>query len=155
MQLLAGTKDHKQFRKRVAKTVGTAIVVSATVGTFYDAEGCMRSTRSPSNKAGFSKQYYILGGNDTGSHSLFRNQLALKLGFHADFRFNYSCGKFDIGLSHDNVMNGIAMLGATLSSMLTAGIAALPLYILQRAQPGLYEVFQTYSVGARHWRMPA
>ena len=46
-------------------------------------------------------------------------------------------------------MNGIATLGATLSSMLTAGIAALPLYILQRAQPGLYEVFQTYSVKAQ------
>ncbi len=97
----------------------------------------------------FSKQYYILGGNDSGTRSLFRNQTALKLGFNADFKFNYSCGKFDIGLSHDNVMNGIAALGATLSAMLTAGIAALPLYILQRAQPGLYEVFQTYSIKAQ------
>lgn len=149
MQLLAGTKDHKQFRKRVAKTVGTAIIVSATVALFMTPKDACAQLGPPSNKAGFSKQYYILGGNDSGSHSLFRNQLALKLGFHADFRFNYSCGKFDIGLSHDNVMNGIATLGATLSSMLTAGIAALPLYILQRAQPGLYEVFQTYSVKAQ------
>lgn len=149
MQLLAGTTDHKQFSKRIAKTVGTAIAVSAVVAFFLTPKDACAQLGPPSNKAGFSKQYYILGGNDSESHSLFRNQVAVKLGFNADFKFNYSCGKFDIGFSHDNVMNGIANLGATLSSVLTAGIAALPLYILQRAQPGLYEVFQTYSVKAQ------
>ncbi|MBK7002845.1 MAG: integrating conjugative element protein [Rhodoferax sp.] len=149
MQRIAGTTDNKQFCKRVAKTVVTAIVVSAIVAFSITPKDACAQLGPPSNRGGFSKQYYLLGGNDSGSHSLYKNQLALKLGFSADFRFNYSCGKFDIGLSHDNVMNGIATLGATLSSILTAGIAALPLYILQRAQPGLYEVFQTYSVKAQ------
>jgi integrating conjugative element protein (TIGR03755 family) len=149
MQLIAGTTDRKQFIKRIAKTTGTAILVSAIVAFFMTPKDACAQLGAPSTIVKFSKQYYLLGGNDSGARSLFRNQTALRLGFNADFKFNYSCGKFDIGLSHDNVMNGIANLGATLSAMLTAGIAALPLYILQRAQPGLYEVFQTYSVKAQ------
>jgi integrating conjugative element protein (TIGR03755 family) len=68
------------------------------------------------------------------------------LGGSAQLGLGYSCGKFDpvaavtntlnnIGTGVDNMMN--AMTAAA-----TSAIAALPALILQRANPGLYDLFQ-------------
>jgi integrating conjugative element protein (TIGR03755 family) len=68
------------------------------------------------------------------------------LGGSAQLGLGYSCGKFDpvaavtntlnnIGTGVDNIMN--AMTAAA-----TSAIAALPALILQRANPGLYDLFQ-------------
>ena len=90
-----------------------------------------------------SSLYYRMGGGSPSSGALNRGQVAMRLGFAS--RFNYSCGKFDIGLSWSNLMNGIANLGTTITNAVRAGIASLPLYILQRAQPGLYQLYQNLS----------
>ena len=92
--------------------------------------------------------YYRLGGNGPGGRATNKNQLTAQLGIKDVLRYNYSCGKFDIGLSWTNVMNGINRLGQTVSGAVQAGISALPLYVLQRAQPGLYQLYQNYSAKA-------
>lgn len=92
-----------------------------------------------------SSLYYRLGGGSPMGGAVNRGQTSLRLGFGLNLRTNYSCGKFDIGLSWSNVMNGLGNLGSTITGAVQAGIAALPLYILQRAQPGLYQLFQNFS----------
>ena len=90
-----------------------------------------------------SSLYYRLGGGSPMGGAVNRGQTSLRLGLAS--RMNYSCGKFDVGLSWSNVRNGLGNLGATINGAIQAGIAALPLYILQRAQPGLYQLFQNFS----------
>lgn len=90
-----------------------------------------------------SSLYYRMGGGSPISAAPHRSQLSMQLG--AGVRANYSCGKFDIGLSWSDLMNSIQNLGATITGAVQAGIAALPLYFLQRAQPGLYQLFQNFS----------
>ena len=92
-----------------------------------------------------SSLYYRMGGASPGGAANYRGQVAHSLGFGVNARLNYSCGKFDIGLSWSNIMNNLANLGQTITGAIQAGIAALPMYILQRAQPGLYQLFQNYS----------
>ncbi|MCR6480996.1 integrating conjugative element protein [Variovorax sp. ZS18.2.2] len=90
-----------------------------------------------------STLYYRLGGGSPSAGANNRGQNAMRLGFST--RLNYSCGKFDIGLSWSNVMDGFKNLGTTVSNAVKAGISSLPLYVLQRAQPGLYQLFQNFS----------
>jgi integrating conjugative element protein (TIGR03755 family) len=72
--------------------------------------------------------------------------VSVTLGGSAQLGLGYSCGKFDpvaavtntlnnIGAGVDNMMN--AMTAAA-----SAAIASLPALILQRANPGLYDLFQ-------------
>lgn len=92
-----------------------------------------------------SSLYYRMGGGDPASRANNRNAVAMRLNLGGTLRLNYSCGRFDIGLSWSNMMNGFAQLGDQINGAIRAGIASLPMYIFQRAQPGLYELFQTYS----------
>lgn len=95
-----------------------------------------------------SSLYYRMGGGSPAGRAPHKSQIAIKLGLAASLKVNYSCGKFDIGASWSSVINGLSNLGSQITGAVQAGIAALPLYILQRAQPGLYQMFQTYSVKA-------
>jgi len=92
-----------------------------------------------------SQLYYRIGGSAPAARSPNPNALAVKMGLGAKLTANYTCGKFDVGLSWANLMNGFSSLGTQITGAVQAGIGALPLYILQRAQPGLYELFQTYA----------
>lgn len=92
-----------------------------------------------------SSLYYRLGGGDPAARASNRNSVAMRLGLGGALRLNYSCGRFDMGASWQNLMNGFANLGTAINGAVQAGIAALPLYVLQRAQPGLYQIFQTYA----------
>lgn len=95
----------------------------------------------PSDK---SILYYKIGGGEPVSRPANPASTTLKLGLGGSARLNYSCGRFDAGVTIENLMNGFANLGTTVTGAIRSGIAALPLYVLQRASPGLYELFQTY-----------
>lgn len=95
-----------------------------------------------------STLYYRMGGGSPGGAAANRGQLPQNLGIGGNLRLNYSCGKFDVGLSWQNLMNGFSQLGTQVTNAVKAGLASLPLYILQRAQPGLYQLFQNYSAKA-------
>ena len=90
--------------------------------------------------------YYEIGGAQPVSVPANPGVAPVTLGGSAQLRSGYSCGKFDpvaavthtlndIGAGIDNMMN--AMTAAA-----SAAIAALPALILQRANPGLYDLFQ-------------
>lgn len=92
-----------------------------------------------------STLYYRMGGGSPGGAAANGQQNAMHLGLDGVLRLNYSCGKFDVGLSWKTLMNSFSRLGTQVTNAVKAGIASLPLYILQRAQPGLYQLFQNYS----------
>ena len=90
--------------------------------------------------------YYEIGGAEPVSAPANPAVASVTLGGSAQLGLGYSCGKFDpvaavthtlndIGAGIDNMMN--AMTAAA-----SAAIAALPALILQRANPGLYDLFQ-------------
>jgi len=124
-----------QYRRRFVQIL--MISSLAMAGTVAQAQ-----TQIPS---GHSRLYYRIGGGDPASRAANPSAVSLKLGLGGVAKLNYSCGKFDAGISFQNLMNGFSSLGTTVANGVKAGISALPLYILQRAQPGLYELFQTYA----------
>lgn len=88
--------------------------------------------------------YYRIGGGEPVSRPANPLSSTVRIGLGGTARVNYSCGRFDMDVTIENLMNQFANLGTTINAAVKAGIAALPLYILQRASPGLYELFQTY-----------
>jgi integrating conjugative element protein (TIGR03755 family) len=96
--------------------------------------------------------YYEIGGAEPVSVPANPAVVSVTLGGSAQLGLGYSCGKFDpvaavtntlndIGAGVDNMMN--AMTAAA-----TSAIAALPALILQRANPGLYDLFQNALIKA-------
>lgn len=89
--------------------------------------------------------YYEIGG--AAAVSVPANAHYSRVGVNASvaLSWGYSCGKFDLEAAVTNILNEIsnatenliaAMVGAA-----KAAIANLPAYILQRANPGLYDLF--------------
>jgi integrating conjugative element protein (TIGR03755 family) len=72
--------------------------------------------------------------------------VSLILGGSAQLGLGYSCAKFDPLLAVTNTLNDIAGGADDMMNAMTAAassaIAALPALILQRANPGLYDLFQ-------------
>ena len=126
----------EKFNPQVASFACSVLI--ALAGTVSTSDAYSQPVRN-------STLYYRMGGGSPGGNANYRGQVAHNLGFGLNARLNHSCGKFDIGLSWSNIMNNLTSLGQTVSGAMQAGIAALPLYVLQRAQPGLYQLFQNYS----------
>lgn len=90
--------------------------------------------------------YYTIGGAEPVSPPPHPGIVSVTLGGSAALRFGHSCGKFDPVLAVQHTLNNIAagadrMLNA-MTAAANAAIAALPALILQRANPGLYDLFQ-------------
>jgi len=91
--------------------------------------------------------YYEIGGAEPISAPANPNATSITLGAGASLNLGYSCGRFDITASVTNMFSDIAnSLQNTLINTARGAISALPLYIMQRAVPGLYELFQSYTV---------
>jgi len=98
--------------------------------------------------SGDSGWYYAIGGAEPITAVLTPNAARQKMSISADFGLSYSCGKFDIVSRFKNLfdLGQIANYYKTkIVNTVTGAIQALPLYIIQRATPALYELFQTYS----------
>lgn len=132
---LIKTRSHRIQRNLAGVAIIVLMVCSLTCIT----------PQARAQSIGHSTLYYGMGGGTPGGGANNGDQLASNLGIGGDLRLNYACGKFDVGLSWQTLMNGFSQLGTTVTNAVKAGIASLPLYILQRAQPGLYQLFQNYS----------
>lgn len=99
----------------------------------------------PPLPSGDQSWYYAIGGADPVS---IQNPLGASTTVHGHPLLNmrYSCGRFDLTTSVKNAFSDVVN-GFKAKIMATAkgAIAALPLYVFQRAQPGLYEMFQSYA----------
>jgi integrating conjugative element protein (TIGR03755 family) len=96
-----------------------------------------------------SSLYYKAGGGDPAVLSANPNSLNLKFGLTGNALLGYSCGRFNLSAAFDYYMSEFRQLGATIQSAIGAAVMALPMYIFQRAQPGLYELFQSYWAKAQ------
>lgn len=97
--------------------------------------------------------YYEIGGAEPVSVPANPSVVSVTLGGSAQLGLGYSCGKFDPVAAVTNTLNDI---GAGVDNMLnamttaaSAAIASLPALILQRANPGLYDMFQNALLQAK------
>lgn len=131
-------KKHTVFSIRTA-----ALVLALSASSVTTAAVTM-----PSSGKG-ATLYYQLGGGDPAARAPNPASMRLHLGLGGASRLNYSCGKFDVQMSMQSTINGLKNLDDVVMNAIQAAIAALPMYILQRSQPGLYELVMTYIQKAR------
>lgn len=90
--------------------------------------------------------YYRIGGAEPVSAPANPNIVTSTLGGSADLRLGSSCGKFDpvVAVRHtlNDIAGGVDSMMAAMTAAATSAIASLPALILQRANPGLYDLFQ-------------
>lgn len=110
---------------------------------FMLGNSAFAATRAPTED---SLWYYEIGGAEPVSVPANPSVVSVTLGGSAQLGLGYSCGKFNpvtavtntlnnIGAGVDNMMNAMSVAAS-------AAIASLPALILQRANPGLYDMFQ-------------
>lgn len=105
---------------------------------------------APTEDGGF---YYKIGGARPIAAP--PNPIVTKISISAaaSIKDGYSCGKFDPLASVTNTLNdvktGVDAMANQLVSAATAAVASLPMYILHRANPDLYDNFQQALTYAR------
>ena len=121
----------------------TPLLASLLCATLFFANVGHAQTKAPTEDGLW---YYQIGGAEPVSVPANPTVTSITLGGSVQLGLGYSCAVFDpvaavsnslndIGAGVDNIMN--AMTAAASSA-----IAALPALILQRANPGLYDLFQ-------------
>lgn len=90
--------------------------------------------------------YYEIGGAEPISRPANPEVTSVTLGGSVQLGLGYSCAAFDPVIAVSNTLNNIGQGVDDLMNAMTAAatnaIAALPALILQRANPGLYDLFQ-------------
>ena len=127
--------ESTQFNPRNARAL--LVVVLILWNSAYAA------TKAPTED---SLWYYEIGGAEPVSAPANPSVVSVTLGGSAQLGLGYSCGKFDPVAAVTNTLNDIGsgvdnMLNA-MTAAASAAIASLPALILQRANPGLYDMFQ-------------
>ena len=97
--------------------------------------------------------YYEIGGAQVVPKTANPDRVSLELSGSLQAGLGFSCGKFDPVLGVANSLNEVKagtedMLRA-MTTAATGAIASLPALILQRANPGLYDLMQNALVGAK------
>ena len=104
---------------------------------------CDALTKGPTED---SLWYYEIGGAQPVSVPANPSVVSMTLGGSAQLGLGYSCGKFDPVVAVTNTLNdigaGVDNMMNAMTAAASAAIAALPALILQRANPGLYDLFQ-------------
>ena len=90
--------------------------------------------------------YYEIGGAEPVSAPANPAVVSVMLGGSAQLGAGYSCGKFDPvrAVTHtlNDIKRGADDMMSAMTTAATSAIAALPALVLQRANPGLYDLFQ-------------
>ncbi|WP_428610121.1 integrating conjugative element protein [Sedimenticola sp.] len=96
--------------------------------------------------------YYEIGGAEPVSVPANPAVVSTTLGGSAQLGLGYSCGKFDPVVAVTNTLNdigsGVDNMMNAMTAAATSAIASLPALILQRANPGLYDLFQNALIKA-------
>ena len=90
--------------------------------------------------------YYEIGGADPVSLPASPRTERIRLGGSVQLGLGYSCAAFDpvaaVSNSLNDISSGVDDMMDAMTAAATNAIAALPALILQRANPGLYDLFQ-------------
>lgn len=107
---------------------------------------CMTTTKAAEGPTEDGLWYYEIGGAEPVSAPANPSVTSVTLGGSAQLGLGYSCGKFDPVVAVTNTLNdiksGVDDMMNAMTAAATSAIAALPALILQRANPGLYDLFQ-------------
>jgi integrating conjugative element protein (TIGR03755 family) len=137
-------KSMPQIRRTAPHTVRT-LIRRSFVGLLL-ALFSVSTVNAETAPARDSSWYYQIGGAKAVSAVANPGAKSLKLGGNLDLSHIYSCGNFDpiAGLTNilGNAKGQVMVAFGGLISAATSAIAALPAYILQRAAPGLYDLYQ-------------
>ena len=102
---------------------------------------------TPASPAELVDWYYEIGGAQPNAASAGGNTISVQFGGSAELGAGYSCGKFNpkLGVAHtlNQIADGTDDMVDAMTDAATAAIASLPALILQRANPGLYDLFQS------------
>ncbi|MCH9006195.1 MAG: integrating conjugative element protein [Proteobacteria bacterium] len=114
------------------------ILASALFG-----HGAIAGTNAPTEDGLW---YYEIGGAQPVSVPANPQVTSMTLGGSVQLGLGYSCAAFDPVAAVTNSLNdigsGVDDMMAAMTAAATSAIAALPALILQRANPGLYDLFQ-------------
>jgi len=99
-----------------------------------------------------SKLYYKIGGAGSITAPANAGVVTQTIGGSISLGLGYSCGKFDPTLGVSNILNDLKNTGNNLingaMSAVSAAIGSLPALIMQRVDPGLYDLFQNALIRA-------
>ena len=122
---------------------GTSRLALLTILAAALAAPAARAAEGPTED---SLWYYEIGGAEPVSAPANPSVVSVTLGGSAQLGLGYSCGKFDPVLAVTNTLNdiksGVDDMMNAMTAAASSAIAALPALILQRANPGLYDLFQ-------------
>lgn len=95
--------------------------------------------------------YYAIGGGTVVSRPPSNHRLQ-KIGMGIDWNADLMCGNFDLNTTVKNQLNGVTsgfkdMMSDVISSA-TGAVASLPAMVIQRANPGLYELLTNGTLQA-------
>lgn len=93
-----------------------------------------------------SKLYYQVGGARSITGAANPLSHLQSYGGSASLGFGYSCGKFDRSFGISKIFDSLKNLDDVLVDAVTGFISGIPLLILQRAAPGLYDLFQGFLI---------
>lgn len=98
--------------------------------------------------------YYEIGGAKPVSAPANPSVTSASVGGNARLGLGYSCMKLDPVVAVENTLNevkdGVENMLNAMTQAATGAIASLPAIILQRANPGLYDLFQNALVRAEY-----
>ena len=124
------------FRFLVSRSLVIAIAIAFTNAT-------QAQTSGPTEDGLW---YYEIGGADPVSLPASPRNERITLGGSVELGLGYSCAAFDPVVAVSNSLNdigsGVDDMMDAMTAAATNAIAALPALILQRANPGLYDLFQ-------------
>ena len=122
---------------RTQGTIAALLLLSLT------ASPTMQAAEGPTED---SFWYYEIGGAQPVSPPPNPLVTSVTLGGSAQLGLGYSCAKFDplLAVTHtlNNIKSGVDDMMNAMTAAASSAIAALPALILQRANPGLYDLFQ-------------
>lgn len=135
MPLKQSTPTHHRVAKKPLAALAAALCL------LWGA-GASALTAAPTEDSMF---YYQIGGGEPITVAPNPAVLTAPLSLALSGGLNYSCGKFDPTLGLANALNPSRLANAAqtlVTQALSAAAAALPLYILKRANPDAYDLFQ-------------
>lgn len=119
------------------------LVYGLLVVTSLLVEGANAATKSPTEDGLW---YYEIGGAEPVSVPANPTVTSITLGGSVQLGLGYSCAAFDpvaaVSNSLNNIGSGVDDIMNAMTAAASNAIAALPALILQRANPGLYDLFQ-------------
>ncbi|WP_145482591.1 integrating conjugative element protein [Yersinia aldovae] len=110
-----------------------------------------RATIPTSSGAISDGLYYSIGGDSVISPASARNSMN-RLGMTGSWSSDLMCGNFDLKTTVGNQLNGITSgfkdLMGTVIQGATGAVASMPAMVIQRANPGLYEMLTNGALQA-------